>query len=668
MKRSGIVKTRQLKLLWLLKLVYAISTINTAMADEYSLKEFAEMSLEDLSNIEVTSVSRAPERLLDAPAAITVITNEEIRRSGATSIPEALRLADNLQVAQKNSHDWGISARGFNTELANKMLVMIDGRTVYSPLFSGVFWDRQDYLLEDIERIEVVSGPGGTLWGVNAVNGVINIITKSSRETQGTYIETGLGNKLKNSTSMRYGGMLAPNVSYRIYGKYFDRASQALSNGKNASDAWNMGQGGFRIDADVSHNDKVTLQGDFYNTNQDDPITTNQGEADGMNILGRWAHTISNTSNMQLQMYYDKTSFSLPRTAAPPPFVVPPGFLKNALETYDIDFQHRFLLNDRNKIVWGLGYRYTHNKVDSAPAVALDPEHLDQQRYSAFVQDEIKLHPKLSFTVGTKVEHTGYTGWEVEPSARILWKVAPDHNLWAAISRAVRIPSRLDRDLVAPTNLPVPFPQSILSGSDSFNSEKVVAYELGYRARLHPKLTTSISVFYNEYSDIRSTSPTMPFIIPFVLQNNLEGETHGVEVSASYQALSWWRLHLGYNLLEEHIRVRPGEVDINNAMNETSDPRHQVSIRSSMSLSDNIDFDANWRWVDTLPNYNGTTTGRVPSYSELNLRLGWRPMKQLELSITGQNLLHNRHPEYGFPDPNRVEIERSLYGKVQWHF
>lgn len=658
--------------MWLLKLVYAISTINVAMADEYSLKEFAEMSLEDLSNIEVTSVSRAPERLLDAPAAITVITNEEIRRSGATSIPEALRLADNLQVAQKNSHDWGISARGFNTELANKMLVMIDGRTVYSPLFSGVFWDRQDYLLEDIERIEVVSGPGGTLWGVNAVNGVINIITKSSKETQGTYIETGLGNKLRNSTSLRYGGMLAPNVAYRIYGKYFDRASQALSNGKNASDAWDMSQGGFRIDADVSPNDKVTLQGDFYSTNQDDPLTTNQGEADGMNILGRWAHTISNTSNMQLQMYYDKTNFSLPRTAAAPPLVIPSGFLKDALETYDIDFQHRFLLNDRNKIVWGLGYRYTHNKVDSAPTVALDPEHLDQQRYSAFIQDEIKLHHKLSLTVGTKVEHTGYTGWEVEPSARILWHVAPDHNLWAAISRAVRIPSRLDRDLVTPTNLPAPFPQSILSGSDNFNSEKVVAYEVGYRARLNPKLSTSISLFYNEYTDIRSVSPSPPDIFglpfPFMIRNNLEGETHGIEISTSYQALNWWRLQLGYNLLEEHLRVRSGEVDVNNALNETADPRHQVSIRSSMNLSSNVDFDAYFRWVDALHNNNGAIAGRVPSYSELNLRLGWRPMKQLELSITGQNLLHNRHAEFGFPDPNRVEIERSLYGKVQWHF
>lgn len=648
---------------------------SSALADAAgrpATQDFAQMSLEDLANIEITSVSRSPERILDAPAAITVITNEEIRRSGATSIPEALRLADNLQVAQKNSHDWGITARGFNTELANKMLVMIDGRTVYSPLFSGTFWDRQDYLLEDIDRIEVISGPGSTLWGVNAVNGVINIITKSSKDTQGAYFETGFGDELRTATAVRYGGKLSSNVSYRLYGKYFDRDEQVFDSGRPASDAWHMSQGGFRIDGEASAQNSFTLQGDFYGGHEGDPITADEGGTNGANILGRWTHTFSDDSDMSLQVYYDKTNFSVPRAAAAPPLVVPAGILRDKLETYDVDFQHRFSLNARNKIIWGLGYRHTSDAVDSAPTVALDPENLNQDLYSAFVQDEIKLHDKLYFTLGTKVEHADYTGWEWEPSARLQWNVANNQMLWAAVSRAVRTPSRLDRDLRTPTNLPVPFPQSILNGSDDFDSEKVVAYELGYRAQLNSKFSTSISAYYNEYDDLRSTSLSPPDIFgltfPLFFENNLEGQTYGLELSANYQVFEWWRLHLGYNLMEQNIHVKSGEFDFNNALNETADPQHQVSLRSSMNLPHNFELDANLRWVDTLHNNNGPVEGEVPSYTEMSVRLGWHPTKQLEFSLTGQNLLHDEHPEYGFPSATRVEIERSIFGKVQWRF
>jgi iron complex outermembrane receptor protein len=632
-----------------------------------ALEDFSRMSLEDLSNIEITSVSKSPERILDAAAAITVITSEDIRRSGATSIPEALRLADNLNVAQKNSHDWAISARGFNTDLANKLLVLIDGRTVYTPLFSGVFWDRQDYLLEDIERIEVISGPGSTLWGANAVNGVINIITKSAKDTQGLYVEAGVGNELKSATALRYGGKLASNVSYRLYGKYFDRDDQVLTNGRNATDSWRMSQGGFRIDAEASAQNSFTLQGDFYGLDEEDPLTGKESGANGSNILGRWTHTFSADSDMSLQLYYDRTHLSLPKLANA---IRPAGVLKDDLDTYDIDFQHRFRLNERNQIVWGLGYRYTHNVFDSAPTVALDPEHLDQDLYSAFIQDEIKLHEKLFFTLGTKVEHTDYTGWEVEPSARLQWNVSTNQMLWAAVSRAVRTPSRLDRDLRTPTNFPLSFPQDILKGSDDFVSENVVAYELGYRAQLGPKVSTSISTFYNEYDDIRSVRVTPGGLLglPFVFDNDLKGETYGIELGVNYQVSDWWRLHLGYNLLEENIRIKPGGMDLNNGLNETSDPRHQASIRSSMNLPNNLELDAQLRWVDTLHNNNGADAGIVSSYSELNVRLGWHPTSKLELSIVGQNLLHDHHVEYGFNNAARIEIERSVYGKVQWRF
>lgn len=676
MKANKKAKSRVTKEQWRLKRAAVVSRIiaATCMALEFTpaiaadnikiaaLEDFSRMSLEDLSNIEITSVSKSPERILDAPAAITVITNEDIRRSGATSIPEALRLADNLNVAQKNSHDWAISARGFNTDLANKLLVLIDGRTVYTPLFSGVFWSRQDYLLEDIERIEVISGPGSTLWGANAVNGVINIITKSAKDTQGFYVEAGVGTELKSATAVRYGGKLAPNVSYRLYGKYFDRDNQVFANGRDASDSWQMSQGGFRIDAEASAQNSFTLQGDFYGLDEEDPITGKESGTNGNNILGRWTHTFSADSDMSLQMYYDQTHFTLPKVRTN---VARAGLFKDELETYDIDFQHRFALNEHNKIVWGLGYRYTHDRVDSAPSTGLDPEHLDQDLYSAFIQDEIKLHEKLSLTLGTKVEHTEYTGWEVEPSARLQWNVATNQMLWAAVSRAVRTPSRLDRDLRTPTNFPLPFPQDILKGSDDFVSENVVAYELGYRAQLGPKFSTSISTFYNEYDDVRSFSRTPGGLLglPFFFANNLKGETYGLELGVNYQVLDWWRLHLGYNLLEENIRIKPGKADINNGLNETADPRHQATIRSSMNLPNNLELDAQLRWVDTLHNNQSI----VSSYTELNVRLGWRPTNKLELSIVGQNLLHDQHAEYGFNSAAR-EIERSVYGKVQWRF
>jgi len=639
-----------------------------AAVETSATKDFSLMSLEELSNIEIISVSRTPERILDAPAAITVITNADIRRSGATSIPEALRLVHNLNVAQKNSHDWAISARGFNTEVGNKLLVMIDGRTVYSPLYSGVFWDRQDYLLEDIDRIEVISGPGSTLWGVNAVNGVINIITKSSKETQGTYFETGFGNELKNSTSIRYGGKLAPNVSYRIYGKYFDRDDQVYANGSPANDAWHMGQGGFRIDAETSAQNSFTLQGDYYNGDEGDPITRNDAVVRGNNILGRWTHAFSDDSDMSLQLYYDRTHLQLPVAATSLFLPIPEGILTDDLETYDVDFQHRFKLNDRNRIVWGLGYRYTHNSVNSAPAVALDPEHRDQYLYSAFIQDEIKLHERLHLTVGTKIEHTDYTGWEFEPSARMQWQATSHQMVWAAISRAVRTPSRLDRDLRTPTGLPAPF-DSALSGSDDFDSENVIAYEIGYRAQLGSSFSTSITAFYNEYDDVRSLSFTPATLVPLFLDNNLEGETQGVELSADYQVMRWWRLRLGYSYLEEDIRVKDGELDIiNNALNETADPQHQVSLRSSMDLPYNMELDAQLRWVDELRINNVGIAAEVPNYTELSVRLGWRPTDRLELSLTGQNVLHDEHVEYGLASAEQVEIERSIYGKVQWRF
>jgi iron complex outermembrane recepter protein len=620
--------------------------------------QLREMSLEQLMNVDVTSVAKEPQPYGQAPAAIQVITSDEIRRSGASSIPEALRLADNLDVAQKNSHDWAISARGFNTSLANKLLVLMDGRTVYTPLFAGVFWDEQDYLLEDIDRIEVISGPGGTLWGANAVNGVINIVTKSAKDTQGLYVEGGGGSELRDFGGARYGGTLTSNVYYRVYGKYFDRNSEVFPNGNDASDSWNMGQGGFRIDALPLSPNTLTLQGD-YHAGHENVATGGRANVAGGNILGRWSHTFSDDSDMSLQLYYDRTHLVDPIPASTDPFVPIAGILTDDLDTYDLDFQHRFHLGEHNHFVWGLGYRYTHEVEQNAPNLQFLPATLDHNLFSGFVQDEIKLSDNLSFTLGTKVEHNGYTGFEEEPSGRIQWNITPKQMVWGAVSRAVRMPSRVDRD----EQIPV-----LLSGSSNFVSETEIAFELGYRAQLGQKVSTSVSAFYNLYNDIRSANFSPTTIFPVVFQNNLKGETYGLELTADYQILDWWRLHGGYDLLKENIYVKSGQTDINAAHNEIADPQQQFSIRSSMDLPKNMEFDTGLRWVDTLTINSGPTLGTVPSYFELDARLAWHPTKNLEFSIVGQNLLHDHHPEYGYPGATREEIERSVYGKVTWRF
>jgi len=606
----------------------------------------------------VTSVSKSPEKLSEAASAIQVITGDDIRRSGASSIPEALRLADNLDVAQQNSHDWSISARGFNAGLANKLLVLMDGRAIYTPLFSGVFWNVQDYLLEDIDRIEVISGPGGTLWGANAVNGVINITSKSAKDTQGLYMEAGGGTWLQDFAGVRYGGILASNVYFRVYGKYFDRGNEVFANGHDASDSWRMGQGGFRIDAEPSAQNKFTLQGDLYGSDVNVP-TGGDGKASGGNILGRWTRVFSDDADATLQLYYDRTHLHDPISNQ----FGTAKILMDDLDTYDLDFQNHFRLGERNRFVWGLGYRFTHDVVGQAQNLAFVPTPFDRNLFSGFAQDEIMLMKNLFFTLGTKVEHNDYTGFEFEPSARLAWTPTEQQTIWAAVSRAVRTPSRVDRDIREPVS-----PPFILAGESSFISETLIAYELGYRAQLGPKISTSISAFYNDYDHVRSLSFTPTTIIPLFFANNLEGETYGFEFSANYQILEWWRLHAGYDLLKEHIRVKPGQADINHAHNETADPENQFSLRSSMDLPANLELDAGLRWVGTLHNNNGATLGTVPSYFELDVRLGWRPTKNLELSIVGQNLLHDHHAEYGFPSPAREEIERSVYGKVTWQF
>ncbi|TLY86040.1 MAG: TonB-dependent receptor [Gammaproteobacteria bacterium] len=647
--------------------------------------DLKQLSIEDLMNLDVTSVAKEPQRLLQAAAAIQVITADDIRRSGAASIPEVLRLADHLEVAQINAHDWAISAHGFNANLANKLLVLVDGRAVYTPLYGGVLWNVQDCLLADIERIEVISGPGGTLWGANAVNGVINIITKAARDTQGAYALAAAGNQLQKQVGIRIGATLAPDVYLRAYGKYTGRDREVTTAGTSAADSWHVGRGGFRLDAEPSPPNRLTVQGDFYSGAEDVAATGGAGLSGG-NILGRWTHETPGGASMSLQLYYDHTHLSQPFPASPaaPPFFsgFPAASLKDDLDTYDLDFQYHFAWSAHHKVTWGLGYRATRESDEDLSFVRFTPTVLNQSLYSGFAQDEIMLARRVYLTVGSKLEHNDYSGLEFEPSARLQWNLESTQLLWGAISRAVRTPSRYDRDLLVPSGLinappPFQFPTTYLKGGPDFVSETLLAYEVGYRAAIGLKLAASVSAFYNEYHDLRSTAATPTtavyvFPYPIFFQNNLEGETHGLEISASYQMLEWWRLRAGYDLLQEHIHVRPGEVDATGATNESADPQQQVALRTSLDLPRGMTLDAALRWVDSLHINNGpaggAVVGIVPSYFELDAGIAWHASGSLELSLMGRNLLHAYHTEYGFPSPTREQIGRSLFGRITWGY
>lgn len=639
-------------------------------AAESPLKQ---LSLAQLMDVEVTSVSRRPEKLAQSPSAIQVITGDEIRRSGASSIPEVLRLADNLAVAQKNAHDWAISARGFNTDLANKLLVLIDGRSVYTPLFSGVFWSQQDYLLEDVERIEVISGPGGTLWGANAVNGVINIITKSAADTEGGFVELGGGEPLQRFIAGRYGGSPTSGVHVRGYGKYSVRGPEVLPDGMEASDSWRTGQGGFRLDAGSVASSLLTIQADAH-LSREHLGTGGEARLGGGNLLGRWSHQWSDESNTTFQLYYDRTHLVQPTPAlmAGGNVLAPPGVLKDDLDTYDLDFQHRLRAGRRNRVVWGLGFRLTHDVVVSAPGLAFVPPILDRRLFSGFAQDEVELSPRIALTLGTKVEHNSYTGFEVEPTARLKWSASSKTMAWAAVSRAVRMPSRVDRHERLPTPAFSPLIDNLLIGGEDFSSETMISYEAGLRSQWGDTFSASLAAFYSSYDRLRSTStspPPAPLGLPLFFANNLEGTTMGAELSLDYQPRNWWRLHAGLALLGEDVHVKAGKTDFNNALNETADPSRRFSARSSMNLGQALEWDVQFRFVGSFRFNNAGVAAMVPGYGEADTQLLWHATKRLDLAMVGRNLMHDQHLEYVISSPNpREKIRRGVFGRlvVRW--
>ena len=610
-----------------------------------SIASLKRLSVEQLMNVEVTSVSRRPEKLSQVPSAIQVITHEDIRRSAASSLPEVLRLATNLQVAQMDSRQWTVSARGFNGSAANKLLVLIDGRTIYTALFSGVFWDAQDVALSDIDRIEVVSGPGATLWGTNAVNGVINIITKDAKETQGFLVSGGGGTELRGLAGARYGGTLGSTAQFRVYGKDFARQPSLLSNGQDAADQWHARQGGFRMDWDASQANHLSLQGDIYDgrIRQD---TLPDVAISGRSMVARWSHTVSENSNVTAQLFYDRTHRDLPQEFG------------EDLDTYDIDVQHRLRLGQRHNVVWGLGYRLINDWVANSAQLAFLPPHVHREWFSGFVQDEIAVVPeRLHIALGTKVEHNDYTGLEVQPSGRMTWTVSPAATLWAAVSRAVRAPSRIDREFYAPAQ-----PPYFLAGGPNFHSEEELAYELGYR-RQAGTIALAVATFYNRYYGLRSleqTNPPQP--LPIVIGNGQDGESYGAELTGDYRVTNSWRLRAGYTELRVHIWPKPGSTDHTGGSGESHDPERQFTITSSLALPADLALNGTWRYVGTIANQ------QVPDYSEVDARLTWQPAALWSLSVVGQNLLHSSHVEFGPPTAARRFIPRGVYGTVEWHF
>lgn len=612
------------------------------LTNNNSLDALKKLSLEELMNIEVTSVSKRPEKLTEVASAIQVITQKDIRRSGATTLPEVLKLSPNLQVKQLKSSAWIISARGFNAAFANKLLVMIDGRTVYSPLFAGVFWDAQAISLESIERIEIISGPGGTLWGANAVNGVINIITKNAKDTKGLYASIATGTFLQRNASIRYGGNINSHVSYRLnlqnilYSNTFRRTTGA----KN-TDTSNISQAGLRVDWDMNSKNKLMLLGNFHIG--EEKTVPAKSTFDGQNIQGRWTHSFSDNSELIAQVYFDRIwRHDIPST------------INDQSYTYDFDLQHRFPVRTNNSILWGIGYRYMKDQTQhSTPYVGFVPLNRDMNLFSGFVQDEITLIPeKLKLTVGTKILHNTFSGWEIQPSGRFAWTPTNQHTIWTAISRAVRTPSRIDVDYHLPT-YPVPPTSPSVAGGPNFTSEKVIAYELGYRIAPKSNITVSLAGFYNQYDDLYSVE-ALPGTQTYQIQNGGKGHSSGAELSFTYQVCKTWELRGGYTYFDKKIKNKPGH---NGDYRDLGlDAKHQVIFQSILDLPENFQLDIAGRFVDSLP--VTVFTPHIPSYFTFDMRIGWE-FKGVELSLVGRGLSRKRQPEIG-----TMDIPRNFYARI----
>lgn len=638
-----------------------------------SAQALKKLSLEQLLDVEVTSVSGTSQRLTRAAAAVSVVSDDDISRTGATTVPEALRGIPGIHVGRENASSWAVSSRGFSSVNSEKLLVLSDTRSIYTPLFSGVAWDVQDYLMEDIDRIEVIRGPGATLWGANAVNGVINITSKRAEDTQGTYVELGTGTEERVIAAARYGGQFGADGHFRVFGKYSERDGTHKP-GALSSDEWDLGHVGFRADWAAGSDDTFTVQGDIYqgDVGQYSPAITIIGRpgpsgdlnvrVSGGNVLGRWRRTLEDASDLQLRVYYDRTHRD------------DPSFLDD-LDTLDADLQHRLHPLAGHQLTWGLNYRYTGNRNAPGPIFRLEPSSSQDQLFSAFVQDQVALSERFELTFGTKLEHNDFSGFEVQPSVRLGWDVSPVQTAWMAVSRAVRVPNRLERDIAIDAINPGGSPVVRLLGNKDFQSEELIAYEAGYRLRPLESLYVDIALFHHAYERLASFELGSPFVdgrtgqvvVPILNQNLGAGHSRGIESTLTFSASEHWRLIATYAYVELDI-ASSGE-DINRlSFYEGATPRHQASLRSSIDVGASVEIDAMLRYSSEVRSVPIIVSGEgFDAYSDLDVRIAWRAAGNTEVSLVGQSLLHGEHVEFGRPD-NLGGIERSVYGKIAWRF
>jgi iron complex outermembrane receptor protein len=641
--------------------------------------DLTSLSLEDLLNTKVTSVSKTEQRISRTASAIFVITAADIARSGATNIPDLLRMVPGLDVAQIDANTWAVSARGFNGRFSNKLLVMVDGRTVYTPTFDGVFWDVLDLPLEDIERIEVIRGPGGTIWGANAVNGVINIMTKKAAETKGGMVVAGAGNLDQGFGTAQFGGEQGKKLDFRVFAKYFNQYHFPAPGGAVGVDGWHVLRGGFRTDSRLSAKDSLMIQGDLY-TGQSAavsgffPSVTSPGPENiditvplsGGFLHSAWNHAYSARSNTTLQISFDRYK----RDDA----------LQETRRTNEIEFEHHFAWGARQDIVWGANYRNTESDTHGSLLISLHPPDISMRLFSSFLQDEIAVVPdKLYLTIGTKVDHNYYTGFKLLPSARLAWTPLPRHMFWAAISKADRTPAETDtgrRINVAGFQTPGGPPALIaLVGNPRFEDEGLTAYEAGYRTTLLPNLSIDLAAYYSDYNHQQTTEPAPPFfettpgpphlVLPITYQNLMYGEARGFEIATNWKVMPRWTLSPGYAFGQIQMHLDAPSQDTSSVLNtEGSSPVHSAQLRSHTDLRHGISWDVSGYFVDRVK------SGNIPSYTRLDTGLTWRWTESLAMSVVGQNLVKDRHLEFvdGSGSVRSTLIKRSFYTKFTWQF
>jgi iron complex outermembrane receptor protein len=604
------------------------------------------MSLSDLTKVQVTSVSKVSESLQRASASIYVISHDDIARSGVTSVPEALRLAPNLLVTQTSSSAYVISARGFGgnpnaQNFSNKLLILIDGRSVYTPLYSGIYANTLDVMLEDVDRIEVISGVGATLWGANAMNGVINIITRPSYLTQGSFIDAGAGNQ-EQLAGVRYGDRINSDATFRVYGFGFHRAAMELADGSSAHDGWSKGQAGFRTDWTLER-DTVTVQGDFYRGTEN-VLDNSDGSLLGANVITRYQHH-GDTSDLQVQAYIDQTEQFGP--AGGSAFVV---------HTYDVELQQTITTGSRNRITWGGGERIYSYGITNTATFLFEPSRHALTLGDLFVQDSVSLSRSLSLALGLKLEDDPFSGWTPLPDARLSWTVTDRNTVWAAASRAIRSPTPFDTEVVEKLGT-----TTYLAANTKFRPEELKAYEIGYRSQPSDAVSATVAAFYNVYDDLRTVEPASATgFLPLYWGNFMRGDTYGIDAWGSWQIADWWRISPGMTWVRERLAFKPGASQLLGVGQAADDPSSHATLASSMSFPHHLSLDASFRYVGALPG------PELPHYTDLDARLGWQKSNAVELSVRGANLLHARHTE--FPAPAGEQITRSIVAEARLKF